>query len=257
MTKSILVPLFMLWITLHATAQQDAVPANGKHGLLFPERNIVCRPSGLQRRNSRSAFCSEQTRRCWYAKDCLLECRRSRLPLVQYDVQIMDVRYHRQWSFSERLVGTAIYDATVAAWDTKYAHNRPRPFAVNSDIKLFAPKPESPSYPCEYSVAAGVAVALISHFYPNLTDSVNRMAQQLMASRVAAGVVFPSDTRAGFELGKKIAAKEIEQTKNFLNKKQFDGKIPQKPGLWTGKNPMLPMAGLNKTIVLESARSST
>src|SRR5687768_1187799 len=26
------------------------------------------------------------------------------------------------------LMGTAIYDAIVAAWDTKYAYNRPRPF---------------------------------------------------------------------------------------------------------------------------------
>jgi len=30
-----------------------------------------------------------------------------------------------------------------------------------------------------------------------------------MASRVAAGVAWPSDTRAGFELGKKIATIEI------------------------------------------------
>jgi hypothetical protein len=114
-------------------------------------------------------------------------------------------------------------------------------------------KPESPSYPCEHSVAAGVAVTLISHFYPALADSAKRMAQQAMASRVAAGVAFPDDTRAGFELGKRIAEKEIELTKDFITKKQFDGKMPQKPGVWTGKNPMLPMAGFSKTVVLDSA----
>jgi membrane-associated phospholipid phosphatase len=156
-------------------------------------------------------------------------------------------------ALANALIGTAIYDATIAAWDTKYTHNRPRPFNVDKGIKLYAPKAETPSYPCEHSVAAGVAVTLISHFYPALTDSVSRMAQQLMAARVAAGVAFPSDTKAGFELGKKIAAREIEQTKNFISKKEFDGEIPKKPGLWTGKNPMLPMAGFNKTIVLETA----
>lgn len=151
------------------------------------------------------------------------------------------------------LVGTAIYDATIAAWDTKYAYNRSRPFAVDGKVQLYALKSESPSYPCEHSVAAGVAVTLISHFYPALADSANRMAQQLMASRIAAGVAFPSDTRAGFELGKKIAEKEIELTKDYITKKEFDGKIPNKPGLWNGKTPLLPMAGLNKTVVLDSA----
>jgi membrane-associated phospholipid phosphatase len=156
-------------------------------------------------------------------------------------------------ALANMLLGTAIYDATVAAWDTKYAYNRPRPFATESKLKVYAQKPESPSYPCEHSVTAGVAVALISHFYPALADSANRMAQQLMASRIAAGVVFASDTRAGFELGKKIAEKEIERTKDFITTKQFDGKVPQAPGLWKGKNPMLPLAGLSKTVVLDSA----
>lgn len=150
------------------------------------------------------------------------------------------------------LLGTATYDATIAAWDTKYAFKRPRPYVANSRIKVYAVKPESPSYPCEHSVAAGVAVTVLSKFYPKLADSVNRMAQQLMASRIAAGVAFPSDTRAGFDLGKRIAEKEIEHTKDFVSTAQWDGKVPDKPGLWTGKFAMYPTAGQNKTAVLES-----
>ena len=151
------------------------------------------------------------------------------------------------------LMGTAIYDATIAAWDTKYAYNRARPFAASNKIGVYGLKPETPSYPCEHSVAAGVAATLISHFYPALKDSVNRMAQRQMSSRIAAGVAFPGDTRAGFDLGKKIAEVEIERTKDFVSKKQWDGKIPDKPGLWNGKNPMMPMARYNKTVVLDSA----
>jgi membrane-associated phospholipid phosphatase len=150
------------------------------------------------------------------------------------------------------LLGTATYDATIAAWETKYAYKRPRPFVADSKIKVYILKPESPSYPCEHSVAAGVAVTIISKFYPKLADSVNRMAQQLMTSRIAAGVAFPSDTKAGFELGKRIAEKEIEHTKDYVNTAQWDGKIPDKPGLWRGKFAMLPLAGQNKTVVLES-----
>lgn len=156
-------------------------------------------------------------------------------------------------ALAQLLMGTAIYDATLAAWDTKYTFSRPRPFTADSHVKLYAQKPESPSYPCEHSVAAGVAVTLISHFYPAMADSVKRMAQEAMDSRVAAGVAFPGDTRAGFELGRRIAEKEIELTRDFITKKEFDGKMPQGPGVWTGKNPMLPMAGFSRTVVLDSA----
>ena len=150
------------------------------------------------------------------------------------------------------LLGTATYDATIAAWDTKYTYKRPRPFVADSRIKVYAVKPESPSYPCELSVAAGVAVAIFSRFYPALADSVKKLAQQCMDSRIAAGVAFPSDTRAGFDLGKRIAEKEIEHTKDYITTAQWDGKIPDKPGLWRGKFAMFPLAGQSKPVVLES-----
>jgi len=150
------------------------------------------------------------------------------------------------------LLGTSIYDATIVAWDTKYAYKRPRPYAADNHVKALVLKPESPSYPCEHSVAAGAAVTIISHFYPAMADSANKMAQQLMASRIAAGVSFPSDTKAGFELGKSIALKEIEYTKDFTTKAVWDKKMPPGPGVWNGKSPMLPLAGLNKTVVLKS-----
>jgi len=158
----------------------------------------------------------------------------------------------RYGALANMLLGAATYDATIAAWDTKYAYKRPRPFVADNKIKIYTVKPESPSFPCENSVAAGVAVTIFSHFYPAMSDSVKRLAQQQMDSRIAAGVAFPSDTRAGFELGKKIAEKEIEQTKDYVSTVAWDGKIPDKPRSWRGKFAMLPLAGKNKTVVLES-----
>jgi membrane-associated phospholipid phosphatase len=154
-------------------------------------------------------------------------------------------------ALANMLVGTGIYDATVAAWDTKYAYQRPRPYVADNRVKLFGVKPSSPSYPCEYSVAAGVGATIIAHFFPSLADSVNHMAQQAMTSRIDAGIAWPSDTRAGFELGKRIAEKEIEHTKDFTCKIPWNGKRPEGAGIWKGK-PMLPQAGLSKTVVLDS-----
>lgn len=166
--------------------------------------------------------------------------------------QLWPVDTNRYAILANLLLSTAIYDATIAAWDTKYAFKRLRPFEADKRIRVLVPKPESPAYPCEYSVAAGVAVVIFSKFYPGLADSVNRMANQLMQSRIAAGAAFPSDTRAGFELGKQIAEREIEFTKDFVSKEAWNGKTPEGPGYWRGKFAMLPSAGKNKTVVLKS-----
>lgn len=151
------------------------------------------------------------------------------------------------------LLSVAIYDATIAAWDAKYTYKRPRPYAADRRVTALIPRPESPSYPCEHSVAAGVAATIIGHFYPAKRDSVYQLAQQLMNTRVAAGAAFPSDTRAGFELGKKVAEEEIEHTRGFATQASWDGKMPEGPGVWKGKKPMFPLAGKNKTVVLDSS----
>lgn len=150
------------------------------------------------------------------------------------------------------LIGTATYDATVIAWDNKYHYKRLRPYEADRRVQLKIPAPNSPSYPCEHAVAAGVASTLIAHFYPQLADSVHQMAQRAMASRVAAGVAYPGDTQAGFELGKKVAEKALETTKNYTQTAPWDGTRPDKPEVWQGKRPIAPMAGKWKTVCLES-----
>lgn len=159
----------------------------------------------------------------------------------------------RHGALANMLLGTAIYDATVAAWNTKYAYKRPRPYETDKRIKALVTKPDSPTYPCEHSVAAGVAVTIFSHFYPHLSDSVNRMAQRAMNSRIAAGVAFPTDTRDGFELGKKIALKEIERTKDYVSREIWDGKMPEGGKQYWKGTPMYPTAGKNKTVVLSNS----
>jgi membrane-associated phospholipid phosphatase len=252
--KSLLILVFALLATHHATAQVEPGAGQWKTWFITSGKTYRLRPPSTHKEELKEVLAAQST----------LDAA-GKQQIAYWNAGAPGYRWYNMmfklWTtdisgngaLANALIGTAIYDATVAAWDTKYAYKCPRPFSMGSNVKLYAPKPESPSYPCEHSVAAGVAVALISHFYPALSDSVNRMAQQLMASRIAAGVAFPSDTRAGFELGKKIAEKEIEHTRDFITKKEFDGKVPLEPGLWHGKDPMLPLAGLNKTIVLDSS----
>lgn len=155
--------------------------------------------------------------------------------------------------FTVMLLNGAVYDAIVAAWKMKYEQKRLRPFEQDKRIKLLIVTLGSPSYPCEYSVAAGVATTLITHFFPGKADSVKALAREAMEARIASGAQYPSDTKAGFDLGEAVAKRALEKTKDFLPAQQWDGKMPAEEGRWKGKSPTFPMWAKRKTVVLTSA----
>lgn len=74
-----------------------------------------------------------------------------------------------------------------------------------------------------------------------------------MDARVAAGVAFPSDTKAGFALGQKIANIELDLSSDYVPNIQWDGKIPDEKGKWHGKFALLPLLGKNHPVLLDSA----
>jgi membrane-associated phospholipid phosphatase len=133
------------------------------------------------------------------------------------------------------MLNVAIHDALIAAWDSKYAHNRRRPGEADPKLASALPAPRSPSYPCEYSVAAGAGSAILAHLFPTEAKRFAEAAEEAAQSRVIAGVVYPSDTRAGLELGRAVAVRVIEYLKPDETK--WAGTVPVGPGLWTGSNP--------------------
>lgn len=155
------------------------------------------------------------------------------------------------WVRAKALMNVAIYDATVAAWDAKYAYRRPRPSAHSKALTSYLPNPDSPSYPCEHSVAAGAAATILAYLFPAKADSIQQVAQLASQSRVLAGVVYPSDAKAGFELGQRVAKAVIERAKTDGADAVWDEKRPTGPGLWNDKRaPIDPMIGHCKPWVL-------
>jgi membrane-associated phospholipid phosphatase len=134
------------------------------------------------------------------------------------------------------MLNIALHDALIAAWDAKYTYDRPRPGAADGGLKPAVPTPGSPSYPCEQSVAAGAAAAVIAHLYPKEAQRVTAAADEAAHSRVVAGVAYPSDTKAGLELGRAVAARVIERMKTAGGK--WAGSVPTGLGLWRGTNPV-------------------
>ncbi len=104
------------------------------------------------------------------------------------------------------LMSVAIYDATVAAWDSKYAYNRQRPNAADKTINPLVAVPNSPSYPSEHAVAAGAASVVLAYLFPNIGSGYNDLAEECARSRVYSGTQYTSDIIAGLQLGRTIGA---------------------------------------------------
>jgi membrane-associated phospholipid phosphatase len=147
----------------------------------------------------------------------------------------------------------AIYDAMIAAWDSKYAYKRPRPSAASPTLTTAIPNPPSPSYPAEHAVAAGAASEVLAYIYPERAESFRRLGEEAARSRLIAGVNYESDVAAGMALGKQVAALVIERGKSDGTDAKWTGTVPIGAGKWTGTNPILPMAGTWKPWVLWSA----
>jgi hypothetical protein len=150
------------------------------------------------------------------------------------------------------LLNVAIYDAMVAAWDSKYAYKRPLPAQLDPSIQALVANPNVPSYPNEFAVAAGAAAAVLKYLYPAESASIQSLAEEAARSRVFAGVALPSDYFAGLQLGDQVGQQVIQRAKSDGSDAVWTGTVPTGPGLWVGTNPACPLCGTWKTWVLTS-----
>src|SRR5262245_30246969 len=140
---------------------------------------------------------------------------------------------HRVYTY----VALAMYDATIAAWESKYFYNRRRPSQVDPTLPTYLPVPNSPSYPSEHAAAAMAAAEVLAYIIPNEADSFRSLAEEAGRSRLYAGLNFPSDYFAGLELGRRVAAAVIAKARADGSDAVFSGTIPTGRCMWVGTNP--------------------
>jgi membrane-associated phospholipid phosphatase len=156
---------------------------------------------------------------------------------------------HRVYTY----VAMAMYDATVAAWESKYVYNRPRPSVADPTLKPALPVPNSPSYPSEHAAAAAAAAEVLAYMIPAEADSFRALAEEAGRSRIYAGLQYPSDYFAGLDLGKKVAAAVIAKAKADNSDAVWTGSVPTGKCMWIGSNPGNVAATAWKPILLSSA----
>lgn len=140
------------------------------------------------------------------------------------------------------LLHVALHDATVAAWDAKYAYRRPRPSAVDRRLETAVAVAPTPSYPAEHAVAAGAASEVLGYLHPDRAPLYRERAAEAARSRVLAGANYPSDVAAGLMLGREVARRVIERGRSDGSAATWTGRAPVEPGRWSGENPVLPQA---------------
>jgi membrane-associated phospholipid phosphatase len=140
---------------------------------------------------------------------------------------------HRVYAY----VAMAMYDATVAVWDSKYTYNRPRPSELDPTLKTRLPTPRSPSYPSEHAATAAAAAGVLAYFFPAEAASFQSMAEEAGKSQLYAGLQFPTDYIAGMELGQKVAARVVEAAKLDGSDAVWTGSVPTGKCMWVGVNP--------------------
>ena len=155
---------------------------------------------------------------------------------------------HRVYTY----VAMAMYDATVATWDSKYAYNRPRPSEMDPTLPTKGATPRSPSYPSEHAATAAAAAGVLAYFFPDEAASFQNMAEEAAKSQLYAGLQFPTDYLAGKELGRRIAERVIERARADGSDAVWTGTVPAGKCMWLGTNPGNVTATTWKPILLNS-----
>jgi len=126
---------------------------------------------------------------------------------VAHEARYSEVRMARTLA----LVATALQDAGVCCWETKYYYYTPRPqqFGVKTSVGL----PNFPSYTSGHSTFSGAAAAVLSSIFPERTEEFMAKASEASVSRIYGMIHFRSDCEVGLLCGKNIGSYAVARGK--------------------------------------------
>lgn len=134
--------------------------------------------------------------------------------LIQYIEQLLRAEQIDETETIRGIVG----DIQPLILKLKYKFQRPRPYQLANyrKLKLFplqSISALSPAFPSGHSIQAMVIMTVIGRKHPNLTQFSKRFYEDVMDSRVAIGVHYPSDN----DFSVKVANAILEHPK-FVDK---------------------------------------
>ena len=110
-------------------------------------------------------------------------------------------------------MNTAIMDAGISCWDTKYFYMTPRPFQVDNDIKTVLGTPNFPAYTSGHSTFSAAAATVLGYFFPAEVSNLDNQAKEASESRIYGCIHYRSDCEVGLTAGKKIGQLAVDRAK--------------------------------------------
>ena len=102
-------------------------------------------------------------------------------------------------------------DAYIAAHDAKYTFWYLRPSMADYTIVPLIPVPNHPAYVSNAAIIASAATAFVGYMFPQEAAQWQYLGEEAGLSRIYGGIHYPSDERAGNQMGKGIAALAIQR----------------------------------------------
>jgi len=107
-------------------------------------------------------------------------------------------------------------DAYIAAHDAKYTAPlptswRPRPNMVDPTIVPLIAQPNHPAYVSNAAIIASAAAVLIGSLFPQEAAYWQYLGEEAGLSRLYGGIHYPSDERAGNQMGKRLGALAVQR----------------------------------------------
>ena len=124
-----------------------------------------------------------------------------------YDKQLNELRTARVMA----LTNTAMQDAGVVCWDTKYFYLYPRPSEVDKTIETCTGIPNFPAYTSGHSTFSGAAAEILSHLFPEKKAELDAMAKEASESRIYGCIHYRFDCEVGLQSGLKVGQYAVQR----------------------------------------------
>ncbi|MDJ1466547.1 vanadium-dependent haloperoxidase [Xanthocytophaga flava] len=127
-----------------------------------------------------------------------------------YDSKFNELRAARTMA----LLNTAVMDAGVCCWDTKFYYLTQRPSEVDPSVKTSTGIPNFPSYTSGHSTFSGAAATVLSYIFPDKEQELQTMATEASVSRIYGGIHYRIDCEVGLRCGKRIGEYAVNRGKS-------------------------------------------
>jgi PAP2 superfamily len=130
-------------------------------------------------------------------------------PPGHWNRKTAELIYEKQWSElrsarAMALVNTAMVDAGISCWDTKYYYLLPRPTEADPAVTTSTGIPNFPAYTSGHSTFSAAAAEVLGYLFPDHSAEVNGMAKEASESRIYGCIHYRFDCEVGLEVGKKV-----------------------------------------------------